>query len=176
MEKKEIHYWYLIVPVLIFICGCLTGFLPSFVGAIAFLLILFAMQLVTIIFIILFCVRCIKKASKKQLIVDGLCIVMSLIVFVNIDNMEKCSNLIKDYKITKNYLKEKFGSSYHIKGFTYYNHESQKEIDGYKCDFVFEVYLDDLPNETFEAGYCYYSKGPFTRDKVVTTLDDKNDK
>lgn len=137
MEKKKVHYWYLIVPVLLFVCGCLTRLLPNLIDVLAFLLIIFLVLISPFVFIFLFLVGKVYKYPKKQLIVDGLCIVMSLAVFCNIDNMEKCSNLIKDYKITKNYLKEKFGNSYHIKGFTYYNFEEHKKIDKYVCDFVF---------------------------------------
>lgn len=77
---------------------------------------------------------------------------------------------IHNYSLTDKFLKENFGNIYHIKG-TY-----DKDNPFYSwniCDSIFEVYLDDSVDITFEVGYCTTSNSGIPIREEITNYGEK---
>lgn len=167
MEKNKTVIWYLLLSIIVFISECLVGFLPSIISFLAFgLIYLFNIVLFLVFFVILLSSLKLLKHDKKQVIINSLCVIIS---FITIFFSYGVYNLTHNYSLVNNYLKEKFGSSYHIKGLS-----DKKDLfkSNYKCDYYFEVYLDDSTDIVFEAGYCLTSSSAFPSYDVVINYGD----
>ena len=164
MEKKKSTIWNLVTAIIIFAIGCLAGFSTSIFSFLIYILVYILNFILFFVFLVIFILS--LKKDKKQIIINGLCVVISFItVFYSYGIYE----LIHNYSLTNKYLKEKFSSSYHIKGLS----DKEKPFTSYyNCKHIFEVYLDDSIDIVFEAGYCSSSRSIFPERDVVTNYGD----
>ena len=168
MEKGKAKIWFLLIPIIIFISECLVSFLPSFICFLAFVLLYILSFLFFAYFFAGFIVTLKSiKEDKKTNIIYGVCAVMLLFSLFYSYGIHI---VIHNYSLADKFLKENFGNNYHIKGLY---KEENPFYSWNTCDSIFEVYLDDSIDVTFEVGNCTSSSSWLPNHEEITNYGEK---